>query len=106
MPLEACYLIIYQPNGLWYKNFITPKNQLNFWSLLGYIWRFYSNMSVCIVGYDFDYGPSPWLCWGRLIRRDKNISGLDQMLSLLSSYVSETFEMFCEDSGSEDLNAY
>ena len=39
-------------------NFTAPNNQLNFKSLLGYIWYLYSDMSDGVVGYDFvnDFG--------------------------------------------------
>ena len=42
-------------------NFNAPNNQLSFESLLGYFWSPYSNISVGVVGYGFDYDQSPCL---------------------------------------------
>ena len=43
---------------------IAPKNQLNFESLLGYIWDLYSDMTVSVFGYEFDYAIGLCLCGG------------------------------------------
>ena len=43
-------------------NISTPNNQVKFKSLLGYTWYYYSDMSVVVVGYDFQYDPGPCLC--------------------------------------------
>ena len=61
---KTFYLITYQPtaNDL---NFTTPNNQLNFRGFVGHRHLvFYSNTSVCAVGYDFDYASGPYLCEG------------------------------------------
>ena len=37
------------------------NNQVNYKCCLGYIWYLYFNMSVGVVGCDFDYDPGPCL---------------------------------------------
>ena len=36
-------------------NFSAPSNGLNFICLLGYVWHHYSDMSIGVVGNDFDH---------------------------------------------------
>ena len=43
-------------------NLTARGNQLNFRSLLDYVWYLYSNMSVDAVENDFEYDLGPWLC--------------------------------------------
>ena len=45
-------------------NFTTQINELNAKDLVDYIWHHYSDLSVGIAGYDFDYDFGPHLCRG------------------------------------------
>ena len=57
------HFVQYSINQLAYDvNLMAPNNQLNFKSLLGYIWYIYSNLSVDVVGNDFYYDLRSCLC--------------------------------------------
>ena len=67
-------------------------------------------MSVGVVGYGSDYGLGTCLCGG-LIRRNKNVSGLEHMLSVFYRCVqhrnfSRHSEYLLGDSGSKDVTTY
>ena len=87
-----------------------PNNQLKFGRLLGYAWHLYSDMSVGVVGYDFDYDNGSYLCGEDWLDELKyewfgTCAKPGFQLRLLRSppKLFETFGMFWEESGSEDL---
>ena len=56
----------------------TLNNKLNVKGLLDHIWYHNLNMSVGVVGYDFDYDHGQWLCardW--FVKKKRKVFGLN-----------------------------
>ena len=93
-------------------NLTIPKKRLNFISLLDYICYHYSDMSVGVVGHDFDYDHGSCLCGDDWCSKMKDM-WLEAHIKFkldfqprISLKFSETLQMLWGDPGREGLTKY